>query len=126
MDESQLRHVWQNRQRRDRITALSQPLTHLVKNQLARRVRQVGQLSAAWDECIPESVRAHTALLSFRVGTLTVAVDSAAHRYQLQGLLQSGLIDALRERVAAGALARVKLVPGQFDAIDMPDKRGWV
>ena len=126
MDESQLRQVWENRQRRDRIAALSKPLSHLMKNQLARRVRQVGQLSAAWDECIPDSIRQHTALLSFRVGTLTVAVDSAAHRYQLQALLQSGLIDALRERVAAGALTRVRLVPGQFDAIDMPDKRGWV
>ena len=123
MDESQLRNVWRNRQRPNRIAPLSQPLDHLVKHQLARRVRQVGQLSAVWDECIPDSVREHTALLSFRLGTLTVAVDSAAHRYQLQTLLQSGLLDAIRERFAAGALNRVRLVPGQFDSIEMPDRR---
>lgn len=124
MDESQLRNVWQNRQRRSRIAALGQPLTHLMKNQLARRVRQVGQLSVAWDECVPDSIREHTALLGFRVGTLTVAVDSAAHRYQLQALLRNGLLDALGERFGAGALTRVRLVPGRFDAIDMPDHRG--
>ena len=123
MDERQLRNVWRNRQGPNRITALGEPLGELVRVRLAKRVRQVGQLASAWDECIPDSIREHTALVSFQKGTLTVAVDSAAHRYQLQMLLGAGVIDAIRERFSAGPLNRVRLVPGRFDAIDMPD--GW-
>ncbi|KKL57022.1 hypothetical protein LCGC14_2239580 [marine sediment metagenome] len=122
MDESQLRHVWQNRQRRDRITSLAMPLAALMKHRLARRVKQIGHVCVVWDECIPEYIREHTALVGFSRGTLTVAVDSAAHRYQLQQLLRSGLQQAIRERLPQ-ALNRVKLTPGNFDAIDMPDRQ---
>lgn len=123
MDERQLRNVWENRQGPNRIAALGEPLGELVRTQLAKRVRQVGQLAAAWDECIPDTIREHTALVSFHRGALTVAVDSAAHRYQLQVLLGAGLLEDIRERFSAGALNRVRLVPGRFDAIDMPEGR---
>ncbi len=122
MDEWQLRHVWQNRQPPRRLVPLSEPLSVLMKRRLARRVRQVGRLSAAWDECIPAYIREHTALVSYVRGVLTVAVDSAAHRYQLQTLLRDGLQEAIRER-AGGPLNRIRLVPGQFDYLEMPDRR---
>jgi hypothetical protein len=121
MDESQLRNVWRNRQPPRRIYPLSEPLAALMKHRLARRVRQISQLAAAWDECIPDFIREHTGLVKFSRGTLTVAVDSAPHRYQLQQLLQGGLLDAMRERFPSGALNRVKLVPGTFDALEFPD-----
>ncbi len=121
MDEYQMRNVWLNRRPRDRVIPLSQPLTQLMKTRLARRVRQIGQLAMAWDECIPDFIREHTALVGFSRGTLTVAVDSSPHRYQLQNLLQSGLLEAIRERFRAGALNRVKLVPGQFEALEFPE-----
>ena len=120
MDEWRLQNVWRNRQRPQRMIPLGEPLAFLVKQRLAKRVRQIGQLSAVWDECIPEPIRDHAALVTFSRGTLTVAVDSAAHRYQLQTLLADGLIDAIRERFS-GPLNRVKLVPGTFDYLDMPD-----
>jgi hypothetical protein len=93
-----------------------------LNRQLARQVRQVGSLSAIWDEVIPDPLLGHTALISYRRGTLVVAVDSAAHRYQLQTLLRTGLIDAIRERFRAGPLDRVRLVPGAFESIEMPDR----
>ena len=55
-------------------------------------------------------------------GVLTVAVDSAPHRYQLLVLLRNGLQEAIRERFP-GALNRVRLVPGEFDCLDLPDHR---
>ena len=93
-----------------------------MKRRLARRVRQVGGLSAAWDECIPAYIREHTALVSYARGVLTVAVDSAPRRYQLRMLLANGLEDAIRER-CPGPLNRVKLTPGSFDTLEMPDRR---
>lgn len=120
MDESHLRNVWLNRRTRDPIRPLGEPLARLVKGDLARRVRQIGQLSLAWDECIPEFLREHSALEKFSRGVLTVAVDSAAHRYRLRQLLDGGLLEAIRERFRAGALNRVRLVPGGFEAVDFP------
>ena len=121
MREWQLKNVWQNRRPRNRISALSEPLTILMKHRLAKRVRQIGQLSIAWDECVPDFLRDHAALVSLNGGTLTVAIDSAAHRYRLEMLLRAGLLDAIRERFS-GALNRVRLIPGEFDALEMPDR----
>ncbi len=96
-------------------------MQQLVEHQLVRRVKQIGQLSAIWDECIPDFIREHTAIVRLHRGVLTVAVDSAAHRYQLQMLLQEGLIQAIRERFRTGPLNSIKLVPGPFDALEFPD-----
>ncbi|MCK4626974.1 MAG: DUF721 domain-containing protein [Phycisphaerae bacterium] len=121
MQEWQLRNVWQNRQPKNRVSALAEPLTTLMKRHLAKRVRQIGQLSIAWDECVPDFIREHAALVSLKSGNLTVAVDSASHRYRLEMLLRAGLLDAIRERFS-GALNRVRLIPGEFDALEMPDR----
>ncbi len=123
MDEFQLRNVWQNRQPRHRVARLSEPLGRLMHRRLARRVRQLGQISAAWDECVPEFIRDHAALVTFQRGTLTVSVDSAAHRYRLQVLLDSGLLEALRERFPGGALNRVRIVPGKFEYLEFPQRQ---
>ena len=120
MDEYQLRNVWLNRRPPNRICPLGESLAQLVKGKLARRFRQLGQLAVAWDECIPDFIRDHTALVDFSRGTLKVAVDSSPHRYQLQQLLQSGLLDAIRERFRSGSLNRIRLVPGEFDALEFP------
>ena len=118
MDDAQLHTIWQQRQRDDIAIPLAQPLATLMKYTLGKRVRQLSQLAEVWDEVIPESIADHTALESFRRGVLTVVVDSAPHRFQLQTLLQGGLTDVLRERFS-GALRKVRLVPGQFAAVDV-------
>ena len=123
MDDWQLRNVWTNRQGRQRIAPLCEPLGYLMKTRLAKRVRQIGQLAVAWDECIPEFLRERATLVTYARGTLTVAVDSAPHRYQLQVLLQNGLLDAIRQRFGGGPINRVRLVPGRFDYLDFPDSR---
>jgi len=118
MDDAQLHTVWQQRQVYDPVVPLAQPLTALLKHDLAKRVRQVGRLAAIWDEVIPDEIAAHTALEGFSRGTLRVLVDSSGHRYQLRALLDGGLFEAIRSRFG-GALDKVRLIPGQFDAIDL-------
>jgi len=117
MDEAQLRQVWQNRQRRDRTSALSEPLGRLMTRRLGRRVRQVGQIVGVWDACIPQVIRDHAGVVGYARGTLTVAVDSAPHRYQLRMLLDGGLLEILRDRFVAGPINRVRLVPGTADVL---------
>ncbi|MCD4825234.1 MAG: DUF721 domain-containing protein [Phycisphaerae bacterium] len=118
MDDAQLRTIWQQRQYNYRITPLSEPLGILMKHKLARRVRQLGRLAEIWDEVIPESVRDHTALDSFHRGVLTVMVDSASHRFQLQTLLTGGIMKAIQQEFS-GPLNKIRLVPGQFYAVDL-------
>ena len=117
MDEAQLKQVWQNRQRRDRTSTLSEPLGRLMTGRIGRRVRQVGQIVAAWDECIPQYIRDHAGVVGYARGTLTVAVDSAPHRYQLRMLLDGGLLAILRERFTAGPINRVRITPGSPDLL---------
>jgi predicted nucleic acid-binding Zn ribbon protein len=118
MDDAQLRTVWQQRQIDDRVAHLSQPLAVLTKRVLAKKVRQLSRLAAIWDEIVPQAIAEHTALESFVRGTLTVIVDTASHRFQLHTLLSNGLLKNLQSRFS-GALERVKLVPGQFNSVDV-------
>ena len=118
MDDAQLRTVWQQRQFADPIAPLGEPLAFFMKHQLARRVKQLSRLAEIWDEIIPDSIAEHTALEGFHRGTLTVIVDSASHRFQLQTLLLGGLLKELQSRFS-GALNKVRLEPGQFQSIDL-------
>lgn len=124
MDDSQLRTVWQHRQVQERTAPLSQPLAILMKHTLAKKVRQLSQLAEAWDEIIPANIRDHTALESIHKGVLTVMVDSAAHRFLLQTLLNNGLAKEIRARFS-GAIDRIKLVPGQFYAVDLAGEKRY-
>ena len=118
MDEAQLRTVWQQRQFNDRAMPLSQPIGILMKHTLAKRAKQLGQLSEIWDEVIPEEIAEHTALEGFHRSVLTVMVDSGPHRFQLELLLAGGLKKELKSRFPA-AINKVRLVPGQFASIDV-------
>ena len=118
MDDAKLRTVWQLRQFDDQIVLLGQPLGQFVKDTLAKRVRQLGELAEIWDELIPAGVRDHTALESLNRGVLTVLVDSAARRYELRMLLDGGLRRQILSRFR-GTINKVRLLPGKFDAVEV-------
>ena len=118
MDDSKLQTIWQQRQPNDRLSRLDESLSLLMKHTLGKRVRQLSQLAGIWDEVVPDEIAAHTALESYSQGVLTVAVDSAPHRFQLQTLLTGGLTQAIRER-SSGTLRKIRLIPGQFATVDL-------
>ena len=114
MDDAQLQTIWQQRQLREPAVSLSKPLTVLMKHRLGKRVRQLGKLADIWREVVPGALLDHTSLTGFSRGTLTVRVDSAAHRYQLRTLLDGGLQREIQSRLA-GPLNKIRLVPGRID-----------
>jgi hypothetical protein len=124
MDDAQLRTVWQQRQSDDRVAAIGQPLAMLMKHTLAKRVRQLSRLAVVWDAVVPESIREHTALESYAAGVLTVVVDSAPHRFQLQTLLRGGLTRAIQASFS-GTINKIKLIPGQFASVDLAGDRRY-
>ncbi|MBN1556094.1 MAG: DUF721 domain-containing protein [Phycisphaerae bacterium] len=117
MDDAQLQTIWQQRRVDSGATPLGAVLGAFMKHHLGRRVKQLSELAILWDEIIPADLRRHTALDHFQRGVLTVMVDSASHRFQLQTLLRDGLLKAIRQRFT-GALDRIRLVPGQFYTVD--------
>ena len=117
MDDAQLKTVWQQRQFPPPASPLGVPLAELMKRKLAKRVKQLNKLAEIWDEVLPQSIREHTALEGFKDGVLTVIVDSAPHRFQLQTLLNAGLMSQIQELLPL-ALNKIRLVPGQFYSID--------
>ena len=117
MDDAQLQTIWQQRRAQTYATPVAATLGTYMKHHLGKRVKQLGELAILWDEIIPENLRRHTALESFRQGVLTVTVDSASHRFELQTLLRSGVLQAMQQRFR-GALNRIRLTPGQFYSID--------
>lgn len=117
MDDAQLQTIWQQRQPRYRAASVAEPLAMLMKQRLSRRVKQLGQLGSIWAELVPDAIREHAALERFTSGVLTVMVDTAARRFELQTLLRGGLERAIQSRFA-GSLRRIKLVPGQFYTVD--------
>ncbi|MHC4294318.1 MAG: DciA family protein [Planctomycetota bacterium] len=118
MDDARLQTVWQQRQFSDRFAHLSEPLSLLMKHTLAKRIKQISKLAEIWDEVVPEEISRHTALESFSRGVLSVLVDSAPHRFQLQTLLNAGLTRSIQEQFN-GAINRIRLVPGQFYSFDL-------
>ncbi len=118
MDDAQLQTVWQQRQIRDFTAPIGQPLALLMKHKLAKRVKQLSRLAEVWDEVIPEEIAEHTALEGFNRGTLTVLVDSAPHRFQLNLLLAGGVKKEIQKRFS-GTLNHIRLLPGQFYSVDI-------
>jgi hypothetical protein len=118
MDDALLQTVWQQRRPGQRASHVSQPIQMLMKYRLARRVRALSRMAEVWDDVLPVDIREHTALERLERGTLTVMVDSAAHRFRLQMLLNGGLLKEIQRRFP-DALDRIRLVPGQFSAVDL-------
>jgi predicted nucleic acid-binding Zn ribbon protein len=91
----------------------------LMKQNLAKRVQRLGRLASIWDQVVPEELNRHTSIESFNRGVLTVMVDSAPHRFQLNTMLQAGLLRQIQSLFKTGAINKVRLIPGQFYSIDV-------
>lgn len=117
MDEAKLRTTWQNRQEVPRTVPLEVCVASFMKHTVEPRHRQLGKLAGLWHEVIPANLAERTCLESFQQGVLTVAVDSASHRFQLETLLRGGLLRELQQRFA-GTLRRVRVQPGTFSKVD--------
>jgi hypothetical protein len=117
MDEATLRTVWQQRQKAPTWVSLSGPMNSLVGKTLAKRVKQLGAIAEVWDDIIPTDFHDHTALESLHRGTLTVRVDSASRRFQLQRLFNGGLLKDIQARCPQ-PIQKVRLVLGSLGEYD--------
>jgi hypothetical protein len=85
-------------------------LRRQFRDQVERPFRQLGPLGELWSQLVPAEMHEHTRLEGLQRGTLRVAVDSAAHLYELDRLLRGGLERQMITGYRGGSLRRVKLV----------------
>ena len=67
-------------------------------------------LQLAWNEFVPPQIREHTRLDGLRRGVLTVTVDSAAHRQELDAYVRCGLAQQLSASWKARPINQVRLI----------------
>ena len=79
-----------------------------------QRTRKFSGIGEVWETLIPPDLLEHTCLESFRLGTLTILVDSSPHLYRLKQLLLSGLEKKLLELCRKDGLKKILLRPGRW------------
>ncbi len=65
------------------------------------------EISALWPEVVGPDIAAHTRVTAIRRGVLSVAVDSAAHFYELSTFLADEIKDKLNERASGNFVSKV-------------------
>ena len=92
----------------------AQPITADIERiqRDADKVRsQLGPAIESWLAVVPEPIRSRSRVVALRGGILTVQVDSAAVRYELDGMLRANLLARLR-KMLRGPLNRIKIQVG--------------
>jgi hypothetical protein len=74
---------------------------------VAKPTAKLEQVAELWQEHVPANIVRHCRLAGFHRGTLSVQLDSAAVRVELETRLRSGLLRVLQTS-SRGALFRVK------------------
>src|SRR5882672_4280748 len=85
-----------------------------IEREGRRRDRNLGRAGELWDQLLPAELVRQTKLVGFRGGVLSVIVESASARYELDRALRGGLEQQLRAQLP-NTLVRIKVTVGRFD-----------
>lgn len=86
-----------------------------IKNLLGEFLRKSGlsgkigrrEVLALWPEVVGPDIAAHTRIAAFRKGVLSVAVDSAAHFYELSTFFGEEIREKLNKAVAKQFVSKI-------------------
>jgi hypothetical protein len=95
-----------NRETRD-AARLGDVLLPWYEKTVAKPAEKLSGISELWEAHVPANLLSRTRLAGFHRGTLTVAVDSATVRAEIDAQLRGGLLRTLQTE-SRGAVYRVK------------------
>jgi hypothetical protein len=95
-----------SRETRD-VAKLGDVLIPWFEKTVSKPAEKLEGIAEVWQQHVPATLARRSRLLGFHRGTLTVALDSATVRAELETLLRSGLLRTL-QAASRGALFRVK------------------
>jgi len=108
--DAMLRKLQSYRVRPSRAVPIANDIARIQRD-ADRTHSHLGPAIETWLAVVPEPLRSRSRVVSLRSGVLTVQVDSAAVRYELDGLLRNTLLRQLR-RSLRGPLNRVRIQLG--------------
>ena len=112
-DEALLHRLTTFKQSRKDPAALIGPELLHLNDEVQKRNKKMGKVTDVWLQLVPEHFNDHCTLEAFNRGTLTVAVDSSAHLYELKQLLLSGIEKQLLLACKGAGLRKINLKLGQ-------------
>lgn len=80
-----------------------------VEKNVTKPCKELAEILPLWEALVPENARRHARPLSYRGGSLKVAVTSAAAQACLSACLRGGVLAELK-RQSKGKLHRVKTI----------------
>ncbi len=86
-------------------------LTDMVKKRYTRDHGRLGEIAAAWQSVVPESLLSRTALEGLSRGVLTIRVADSATRYELDRLLRGG-VEMQLKRACKAPIRRLRVQVG--------------
>lgn len=104
----QLEGLRERRQFRGRDLSLGIAIEQ-IREKISKSDRKLTQLIDLWRELVPEHLQLHAMPTGFRSGTLSVEVNCAATRYEVDRLMRGGMEQTIRSRFN-GTFVRVKCV----------------
>jgi hypothetical protein len=99
-------------QKKNKETAV--PIGTAIETFLSDRDRQfsrAGMIAGAWEQVVPDTMRAHCSLAGFDGGVLTVEVCAGPFLYQLQ-MIRGRLLEEMRARCPRCGLKEIRILPG--------------
>lgn len=89
------------------VARLGDVLLPWYEKTVAKPAEKLSGIAELWQEHVPAAIAEKSRLIGFLKGTLTVALDSATVRAELEGQLRGGLLRKLQVE-SRGAVYRVK------------------
>jgi hypothetical protein len=104
-----LQNLLTNKRNRDTRDAarLGDVLIPWFEKSVSKPADKLDGITEAWQKLVPAPLASRSRLVGLHRGTLTVALDSAPVRAQLDGLLRGGLLRQLQNE-SRGSVFRVK------------------
>ena len=89
-----------------------------IKKALAKYMRDSGlrgkigkrEIFSLWAEIVGPDIAAHTRITAFRNGALSVAVDSAAHFYELSTFFNDEIKEKLNQHLSRGFVRKINFI----------------
>lgn len=80
---------------------------YVRKSGLRGKMGGIKEIYALWPEVVGPEIAAHTRVTAFRKGALSVAVDSAAHFYELSGFFAEDIRDKINRHGPKKAVLKI-------------------
>jgi len=90
-----------------KLSGLGDILVPWYQKTIAKPGAKLGGITEIWEQMVPKHIADHARLIAFQRGTLSVALENATVRNELEYILRQGLLRQM-QTLTKGAVFRIK------------------